>query len=87
MDDLLALFAEVSAPDFLEKNPEIAAKVAAYDAATAALEAQAERARARETDPCGRCRGTGHIHEFRHVAGGDCFACDGTGIRGFAALP
>jgi hypothetical protein len=82
--DLFALLAEVTAPDFFEKNPEIAASIAADNAKRAARDA---RDRARVETPCGRCRGTGSIPEFRHIANGDCFACDATGIAGFAALP
>lgn len=28
---------------------------------------------------CLRCGGSGYLAEFRHVAGGDCFGCNGTG--------
>jgi len=28
---------------------------------------------------CPKCGGSGRIPEFRHVAGGECFACGGTG--------
>ncbi len=29
---------------------------------------------------CQRCQGTGMLQQFRHVAGGVCFTCNGTGI-------
>ena len=29
---------------------------------------------------CKRCGGTGHLTQFEHVSGGDCFRCDGTGV-------
>lgn len=28
---------------------------------------------------CNRCAGTGHLEQYRHVAGGNCFGCSGTG--------
>lgn len=28
---------------------------------------------------CGKCRGTGHLPEYGHVAAGTCFACNGEG--------
>jgi DnaJ-class molecular chaperone len=32
-----------------------------------------------ETATCTRCGGTGNIPCFRHIDGGECYACDGTG--------
>lgn len=77
--DLLALLAEVSAPDFLEKNPEVAAAIAADEAAEAARKARSA-ARSNPATRCGKCCGTGHLPAFRHISNGDCFACDATGI-------
>ena len=77
--DLLALLAEVEAPDYVP-SPEIAAAMAAYDAETARIaKVLALANRTRTGGTCGRCRGTGHLPQFRHVSGGDCFACSGTG--------
>jgi len=28
---------------------------------------------------CNNCSGTGYIHAFAHVAGGQCFTCEGSG--------
>lgn len=28
---------------------------------------------------CGKCRGTGRLPEYGHVAGGSCFPCAGSG--------
>lgn len=33
----------------------------------------------RRAAKCGRCQGKGEISCFRHVEGGVCFGCDGTG--------
>lgn len=30
---------------------------------------------------CPKCNGTGHLAHFRHVSGGNCFACKATGFR------
>lgn len=29
---------------------------------------------------CPRCQGSGRLAQFKHVANGDCFACNGTGV-------
>jgi hypothetical protein len=61
----------------LPPTPEETAAIAAYDAETAR---RAQIAAARTSgEPCPRCNGTGHIHAFRHIAKGDCFACGGFG--------
>ncbi len=86
MIDLVALLAEVTSPEYLA-SPEHAAIEAARAEREAREAKEAAKAQARIDHPCGRCRGTGHLPEFRHVAGGDCFACEGTGIAGFARLP
>ena len=78
--DLLALLAEVSAPDFLEKNPDIAAEIAADAAKEEARKTAALRRQGLTKDACGKCRGTGHLECFRHIAGGNCFDCNGTGV-------
>ena len=31
---------------------------------------------------CDRCGGTGYLPQFRHVAGGVCFKCNGLGVVG-----
>ena len=28
---------------------------------------------------CGKCSGTGNLTEYKHIAGGICFACNGVG--------
>jgi hypothetical protein len=66
--DLLALFAEVEA--------DIAAGTAPVYTPPAYIIA----AEARAANPCGKCRGTGHIERYRHISGGNCFACGGDGI-------
>ena len=55
-----------------------AANVAAAEAAAAAP--SAPRAIFAPRIPCGRCSGQRIIAAFRHVSGGVCFACDGTGV-------
>lgn len=74
--DLLALFAEVEAETgpITHTEPDWKAEAAAYAAAIL-------RPPPAPFDPhrCGRCFGTGHLEHFRHIAGGDCFACEGTG--------
>lgn len=70
--DLVALLAE-------PMTPEVEARIQAYNEER---ERERQAAAAFTAAPvCGRCRGTGHIPEFRHISGGDCFACDGTGRR------
>tara|TARA_R100000995_G_scaffold77824_1_gene48104 strand:- start:14 stop:412 length:399 start_codon:yes stop_codon:yes gene_type:complete len=32
-----------------------------------------------QTTTCDKCLGKGYIRAFRHIAGGDCFACGATG--------
>lgn len=32
------------------------------------------------TIDCGRCQGTGTLNHYRHVADGECFACEGGGV-------
>jgi|GEM_PF-3079553 len=32
------------------------------------------------SDPCGRCGGSGYLPQYRHVEGGVCFRCRGSGI-------
>lgn len=77
--DLLALFAEVEA--------EHAAAMATPEGRArfeAAEEAERLRMTPREERPdrCGKCYGSGHLPHFRHVAGGNCFDCGGSGLRG-----
>lgn len=38
-----------------------------------------------EPHRCRRCAGRGHIAAYKHVQGGVCFGCGGTGTRGAAA--
>jgi hypothetical protein len=66
--DLLALFAEVQA--------DIAAGLVPSYTPPAHIVA----AEARAANPCGKCRGTGHIEMYRHISGGNCFDCGGDGI-------
>jgi hypothetical protein len=33
------------------------------------------------TSTCRRCKGTGCLPQFAHVAGGRCVACQGSGVR------
>jgi hypothetical protein len=30
---------------------------------------------------CSRCSGTGRLSYYSHIKGGQCFACNGTGIK------
>jgi len=34
----------------------------------------------KHTNPCPKCHGNGKLYEYRHVSGGVCFACNGTGV-------
>lgn len=66
--DLLVLLASLTPAD-LEAT-------AAADAERVAADA-ARTIKAKRRARCGKCHGTGHIERFRHISGGDCFACSG----------
>jgi len=40
---------------------------------------KSDRQRHATQDTCPRCAGAGILEEFRHIDGGVCFKCDGTG--------
>lgn len=73
--DLNALLAE-------PLTAEQEASIVAYNAETERHAHEDARRRGETADACSKCRGTGHLPHFRHVAGGACFECDGTGIAG-----
>ena len=33
-----------------------------------------------DTPTCSRCGGSGYIDKYKHIAGGECFECNGSGI-------
>jgi hypothetical protein len=71
--DLLALFAEVEA--------EVAAHPERFERPEPAPP-HSEKAH----EVCRRCHGARRFEEFRHVQGGICFGCDGTGIDGYGRM-
>ena len=73
--DLNKLFAEIEA-ERLADPEKFAKKFAEHFASSARSNSKSAKG-----VPCGKCRGTGHIPEFRHIAGGNCFDCDGWGYR------
>lgn len=66
--DLAALIANASAPRHTADE---------RDAITAEHNALCRKLHALHV--CPKCAGRGKIAEYAHIAGGDCFACSGTG--------
>lgn len=60
-----------------EANPEL------LDYSKRAIEKWSGGAKVALTDPnrCDRCGGKGHLDAFKHVEGGTCFECGGSGVK------
>ncbi len=52
----------------------------AADTKAAEAVIKAEKAARPVVKHCPRCSGSGKLPEFRHVAAGECFRCNGTGL-------
>lgn len=79
--DLLALLAEVEAEMAAGIVP---AEVAEYNARKAADQARfAASKNALTAVKCSRCFGRGTLDLYRHVAGGCCFDCLGSGVASY----
>lgn len=76
---LLALFAgfdqETNDRDMAAARAAEAARIAAWHKDYAAI----PEATYRIIGGCGRCGGKGWISAFKHIKGGECFACGGQG--------
>lgn len=74
---------EIAAAEREERATRLASLRAAYKTADADVRyeigLEIGRIKGLTDRVCGRCRGTGHLPQFDHIANGDCFACDGTG--------